>query len=119
MALRLVDDERGLSLELQLPPMMREAVGRQLERCLPPFQNSTYTARVSFAITNVLDNDLLPPSVAQLSYAKAIGKALGIEVPSDALHLRGQMMLFLDYYVPLFEQHKQGLDGKLSGEPKE
>lgn len=58
------------------------------------------------ALAECLDSDLKPPTEAQVRYAMAIARALGIALPSEALRYRGGMTNFIDRFVDSFRQKR-------------
>lgn len=107
MALRLVHDDSGLSLELPVGPGMSEAIGIQMQRCFDPEIHSTFLGRLAGNLVMQLDPDLQPPTQRQLSYAMAIAKGLGVPLTSEALAYKGAMSEFIRRYAPSF-QERQG-----------
>jgi hypothetical protein len=62
----------------------RDAFGRRVGSAL------------SAALTDCVDWDLRPPSTAQVAFATAISRTLGVVLPVEALRHRGPMGEFLD-----------------------
>src|SRR5699024_11609852 len=103
MALRLVHDDWGLSVELPIGPGMYEAIGIQIQRSLDTGNRCTFLGRLAGNLVTQLDADLQPPTQRQLSYAMAIAKALGVPLSSEALAYKGSMSEFLRRYAPVFQ----------------
>lgn len=110
MALRLVDDDLDVSLELPMDQVAREAVGIQLLRCLSSDSPQRFKLRLIERIVDLVDGDLHPPSATQLIYAIDIAKSLHVTVPSEAFRFRGSMHEFIDRFAPLFRQKCQQID---------
>jgi len=104
MALRLVDDDRDVSLDLPLDEATREAVGIQLQRCVVDGDWRSFKDRLVERIVALVDDDLHPPSMKQLIYAIDIAKSLQITVPNEALRFRGAMFDFLQRFAPLYRE---------------
>lgn len=58
------------------------------------------------SLAECLDPDLKAPTDAQLKYATAIARDLGVALPSEALRFRGAMAEFIDRFA---EAHKRRL----------
>ena len=113
MALRLVDDDLDVSLDLPLDQVTREALGIQLQRCADT-RHRNFELLLAERIIELVDADLRPPSAKQLAYAIAIAKSLDISVPSEALRFRGAMFEFLERFAPLYK----GRRGTARASPK-
>lgn len=105
MALRLVDDDLDLSLDIPMSWDSREALGIQLQRCLSTGMNVPFEWRLISSLTKILDADLQPPTASQISYAISISKALAISLPGEALRYKGSMIQFLSRHAPIFRAH--------------
>jgi hypothetical protein len=105
MALRLVDDDLDLSLDIPISWETREALGVQLQRCLSTGTNVPFEWRLISSLTKILDDDLQPPTASQISYAVSIAKALAISLPGEALRYKGSMIQFLGRHAPVFKVH--------------
>jgi hypothetical protein len=106
MALRLVDDDLDVSLELPLDPVTREALGIQIQRCAFPSGRSTcsFESRLVEHLIELVDADLRPPTIKQMSYAIGIARSLNISVPGEALRFRGSMAEFLNRFSSLYRE---------------
>jgi len=107
MPVRLVDDENEWSVELPLDDDLREALLIQAQR--QPLGSSgaaSFPARLEKGFLELLvdavDHDIKPPSRAQVTYALAISKRLGVSVPAEALRFRGTMRSFIARYDEVF-----------------
>ena len=69
MALRLVDDDREVSVALPLDPVSREALGIQIERASRAPSNS-FEVRLVRRMIELVDPDLQPPTQKQTAYAQ-------------------------------------------------
>jgi len=105
MALRLVDDDLDLSLDIAMSWETREALGIQLQRCLSTGTSVPFEWRLISSLTQILDADLQPPTASQISYATSIAKTLAISLPGEALKYKGSMIQFLSRYAPVFKAH--------------
>lgn len=107
MALRLVDDDLDLSLDIPVSWDTRAAVGIQLQRCLSASSNVPFEWRLITSLTKILDADLHPPTPSQVSYATSIAMALSISLPGEALRYKGSMNQFLRRHAPTFKERCQ------------
>lgn len=104
MALRLVDDDFDVSLEIPVTSDFREALSIQLQRCATSEATAPFEWRLLLSLNESLDGDLQPPTRSQVSYATSIAKVLQISIPAEVLKYKGSMQQFLNYNVPLFKQ---------------
>lgn len=95
MAVRLVDDDRDVSLDLPLDPASREALGIQIQRCASNSTRNTFGSRLVEKLVEIVDADLKPPTERQVAFAIHLAKELGISIPAEALRFRGSMTEFL------------------------
>ncbi|MBT2117797.1 hypothetical protein KK141_17330 [Dyella sp. LX-66] len=107
MALRLVDDDLDISLNLPLDFATREALGIQLQRCVTPQSRHVFEVRLMERIAELVDSDIKPPTAKQLIYAIAIARFLDVSVPGEALRFRGAMFDFLQRFAPLYQERIQ------------
>lgn len=110
MAMRLVDDDLDISIDINLDSSVRDALSIQMQRSAYCSGYSAFAWRLAKRLSDVLDADLQPPSESQLSYAMSIVKALDISLPGEALKFRGAMHEFLDRYAPAFKELLQRMD---------
>lgn len=110
MALRLVDDDLDVSLDLPLDPITREAIGIQIQRCACSHVRQTFELRLVERLMELVDADLRPPTAKQLEYAISIAKRLGVPVPSEALRYRGSMSHFINRFVELYNERNHAHD---------
>lgn len=103
MALRLVDDDRDISVCLPLDPVSREALGIQIERASRA-SNNGFETRLVRRLIEVMDSDLQPPTEKQLSYALNIAKVVGIPMPAEALRFRGSTKEFLERFSETYQE---------------
>ena len=108
MALRLVDDDLDISLDLPLDHMAREALGIQLQRCATSQHRHLFELRLVEQLAELIDSDLQPPTARQLAYAIGIAKSLDISLPGEALRFRGSMFEFLHRFAPLYRERTTG-----------
>jgi len=104
VAIRLVDDDLDLSLQLDVSWDVREALRIQLQRCLCPSGVASFGERFATSLTEILDEDLKPPTSSQISYAKSIAKGLGISLHEEVLLFKDTMHDFLARYAPIFKE---------------
>ena len=109
MALRLVDDDLEVSLDLPLDKITREALGIQMQRCASDRSQHTFELRLVQRIAELVDVDLRPPTVKQLAYAINIAKVLGVSLPGEVLRFRGSMSEFLNRFSPLYKDRIKGV----------
>jgi hypothetical protein len=103
MPLRLVDDDREVSVSLPLDPVSREALGIQIERASRAPSNS-FEVRLVRRLIELVDSDLQPPTQKQLAYALNIAKVMGIAVPAEAVRFRGSMTEFLQRFSDAYQE---------------
>jgi len=108
MALRLVDDDLDVSLDLPLDKVTREALGIQMQRCAAAQSRHTFELRLVQRIAELVDADLHPPTLRQLAYAINIAKVLDVSVPGEVLRFRGSMSEFLKRFSPLYKDRIGG-----------
>ncbi len=91
-----VDDSMTETWQIQLrraaQPEVMEAIRRRLARC------------VAAGLWECLDPDLRPPSTAQLNYATAIARELGVPISGEALRYRGAMTDFIGQFADEFKR---------------
>lgn len=107
MALRLVDDDHNVSLDLSLDPISREALGIQIQRCVSSSAINAFEARLVNHLLELVDPDLKPPTDKQLAYALSMAKNLGISVPAEALRFRGSMSEFLRRFADSYRDRNR------------
>lgn len=59
------------------------------------------------SLAECLDADLKPPTEAQLKYATAIARDLGVALPSEALRFRGAMAEFIDRFAEVHKRRRR------------
>lgn len=104
MALRLVDDDLDVSLDLPLDQTRRQALSIQMQRCAAGIPRQAFELRLAARIAELVDSDLFPPTAKQLTYAVSIAKSLDIAVPGEALRFRGAMWDFIARFEPLYKR---------------
>lgn len=62
---------------------------------------------VACSLVEVLDHDLKPPTPAQLEYATAIARDLGVSLPAEALRYRGSMTQFIGRFADAHKAMRQ------------
>ena len=104
MSFFLIAPALDLSIEFFLSDQVERAVALQWERLKDREVRDAFTRRVARQLETLLpeaiDWDIKEPTQAQVSYAMAISKELGVPIPSDALLFRGVMHEFLEVNVP-------------------
>jgi hypothetical protein len=58
------------------------------------------------SLAECLDPDLKLPTDAQLKYATAIARDLGVALPSEALRFRGAMTEFIDRFADIHKRRR-------------
>lgn len=111
MALRLVDDDLDISLDLPLDPQTRQALGIQMQRYAYTESTFWFGLKLVEQFRELIDADLKPPTASQLSYALSIARALGISLPGEALQFRGAMCEFIGRHASLFKE-RSDIQGK-------
>lgn len=111
MPLQLVVDESG-GIPIPLDDCVREAWMLQYDRATHAGAVDDFRERLAacFAVSlaECLDPDLKPPTDAQLTYAMAIARDLGISLPSEAIRFRGAMSDFLNRFADNYRQKRRG-----------
>lgn len=107
MPLLLVDMQSDLLIEIPVAEPLAEALNIQWERLPDEAARNAFGARfgprLEHALGESLDWDLRAPTPAQVTYATAISRALGVALPSEVLRYRGQMNEFLDSHNQAFK----------------
>lgn len=102
MPVWLVDEEHSQVVEIPLKQHEREALEIQWSRIVTEKDRHDFDRRVALAgvdaIQAALDYELRRPTKSQIAFATAIGRRLGVAVPSEAFLYRGCMSEFLDRY---------------------
>jgi hypothetical protein len=109
MPLQLIlDDESGIPIPLD--ESAREAWQLQFDRANHAGGAEMLRERLANCFANslaeCLDPDLKPPTEAQVLYATAITRELGLSLSSEALRYRGAMSEFIDRYVDAFKHRR-------------
>jgi hypothetical protein len=107
MFFMLLDVVLDMSIDFPLSDMASSIFEGQLGRMPDNHRRDAFgrhvAARLESALLECVDWDLRPPTPAQVTYATAISRALGIDLPSDVLRLRGAMNLFLARHSEAFK----------------
>jgi len=110
MAIRLVDDESDVSVNLDLDYAYLEALSIQLQRAEAP-EGSSFPKRFGTLFQEILgqtlDGDIKPPSQAQLRFALDIARELGVAIPGEALRYRGSMTSFIRRFEQQFREQRR------------
>lgn len=100
MPLMLLDVGLDLYAEVPLAPEFSDVLTKQWDRLPDDAAKDAFAARIAARlgpiITDCVDWDLKPPSPAQVTYATALARQLGIDIPRDVLRFRNAMNEFLD-----------------------
>ena len=103
MPLLVHDTNSEISFFIELADDRQAALSRQLARSEETGHRDGFKDHLATAITQAinsrLDWDLLPPTEPQKSYAVSISEGLGVEIPREALHFRGEMSAFLTLHA--------------------
>ena len=107
MVLMLLDLSRQIAIHIpvseQTASIFEEQFSRLPDRDARDAYGRRAAPRVEPALLDSLDWDLCPPTAAQISYARAISKGLGVEIPPDAMRIRTRMRNFLSVYSTAFK----------------
>jgi hypothetical protein len=105
----VLNDEDAISIPID--DCIREAWALQYDRAQLSGGIDRFRERlaVCFAISlaQCLDSDLQPPTSAQMAYAMAIARELGIALPAEALRFRGAMGDFIDRFAEALSRKRQ------------
>ena len=115
MFFMLLDVDLDVSIDIPLSDMASSIFEAQLVRLADNNRREAFgrqaAARLESALIECFDWDLRPPTPAQVTYATAISRALGIDLPSDVLRLRGAMNTFLSQHSETFKSRaKHGIN---------
>lgn len=112
--IQVVDRETGWLEELCLADHDADLLSLQLERHLERGLPDGFTRWLAYVISTSLpesvDYDLRPPSEAQVKFATAIARTLGLALPPDVLRYRGPMHEFLTAHKDAFNA-RRGVTG--------
>lgn len=99
MALYLVETDRGMTLELEVPPCILQALQAQFRLSEHDGDGGEFCRRLSAEIEKLLPHalswKLKEPTGAQLAFAISICRQLRIELPDSATKSRGEMHRFI------------------------
>lgn len=90
---------------------------RHIERGVPDDFARWLSSAISAALPDRVDYDLRAPSPAQISFATAMARSLGLALPADVLRYRGCMHEFLSANKEAFNQCRmrgRTIDGEVS-----
>lgn len=111
ISIRFIGEDIDLLMPVPLHADEHWRVSSQLSRLALERENSEYwnTFLHLFRLTLLpgVDNDLKPPTEAQLSYAVAIAKMRGVGIPAEAFSSRVEMSSFIDCHKS-FPPPKEG-----------
>lgn len=100
MSLFLVAPDLDLTLEVPIAPDSLDAISRYLRAVKDGWEHENFCKRLSEEIgrvvPEVIDWKLKPPTKAQLAFARTICRRLGIDLPTDAAAMRGEMHRFIE-----------------------
>jgi len=112
MSVYLVVPSLDLSIELFISDPLERALALQWERLKDRSVRDAFCRRMAAQLETVLpdslDWDIKEPTPAQVTYAMAISKKLGVAIPSDALRFRGPMHEFLELNAPILKAAAKG-----------
>jgi hypothetical protein len=111
MPLKITDLDGEWEIEVPIRSATLEALRLQFYRLRQPGSDPAQIyerigERFSESVLGVLDIDLRPPTDAQVEFAVAIARELGVNLPGEALQYRGPMADFLDRFSSLFYSRK-------------
>lgn len=99
MALYLVETDSGMTLELEVPPYILQALQAQFRLSEHEGDGGEFCRRLSAEIEKLLPQalswKLKEPTSAQLAFAISICRQLRIELPDSAIKSRGEMQRFI------------------------
>lgn len=103
MPLLLLNIELDLYAEVPLSDESTALLVKQWERLQDEAAKDAFGARIGAKLGPVLadcvDWDLKPPTPAQVTFATAIARQRGLDLPGDVLRFRGAMNDFLDAHA--------------------
>ncbi len=106
MAFQLVFDET-MAIDIPVDDSALETWQIQLARATQPDAMGALRRRLAgclaAGLSECLDPDLRPPSEAQVSYATAIARELGVSISGEALRYRGSMADFIGRFAERFK----------------
>jgi hypothetical protein len=112
MILLLEDTATGLSVQVEPAETLREMLAIQFGRLEDSAARESFSLRIAKlleqGLADVVDWDLKAPTAAQVSFATAICRELGVALPGEALRYRGTMHEFLDKYAPAMKERTEG-----------
>jgi inactivated superfamily I helicase len=110
MSVQLILDDDG-SIPIPLDESVQEAWQLQFERAIHAGTASGLMERLANCFANglveCLDSDLKPPTEAQVLYATAITRELGLSLNAEALRYRGAMSEFINRYADAFKDRRR------------
>ncbi|PMQ03799.1 hypothetical protein DyAD56_17965 [Dyella sp. AD56] len=110
MSLQLILDDEGC-IPIPLDESALEAWQLQFERALHAGTTGGLMERLAncFAsgLVECLDPDLKPPTEAQVLYATAITRELGLSLNAEALRYRGAMSEFINRHADNFKDRRR------------
>jgi hypothetical protein len=110
--LHVLDTAAGIAAEIEFSDADRDLLELQMKRCVNDGGLELFARwiaqAVSTSLPTVADYELRPPSDAQVNFAMAIVRTLGVALPSDVLKYRGAMHQFLTTHKEDFEIRRKG-----------
>lgn len=111
MPVELILDDQG-RIPIPLDESVREAWQLQFDRAIHAGSVNGLRERLAncFAasLAQCLDSDLKPPTEAQVRYATAITRELGLSLDAEVLRYRCAMAEFIDRYAGPFKERSRG-----------
>lgn len=102
MALKLIDSEAGLDIEIELPEALYSSIVTQWERAKFEMEVADFSRDISKLFENLVaefvDWDIKPPTKSQTAYANLLCAKFGIKIAPDEKNFRGPMAQFLGYH---------------------
>lgn len=109
--LHVIDPHTGSVAELEFSDADRELLELQMMRCIECGGLEPFARWLSFALKSslptVVDYGLRPPSEAQMNFALAIARTLGVSLPPDVLRYRGAIHDFISSHKEAFDTHRK------------
>lgn len=110
MSVQLILDEED-SIPIPLDASVQEAWQLQFDRAVHAGSIDGLRDRLAYcfasSLTECLDADLKPPTDAQIQYATAITRELGLSLNSETLRYRGAMSEFINRYADAFKERRR------------
>jgi hypothetical protein len=105
----VLNDEDAISIPID--DCIRDAWILQYDRARFSGEIDRFRERLAICFANslaqCLDSDLQPPTSAQMAYAIAIARELGVALPAETLRFRGAMSDFIERFSEALSQKRR------------